>query len=78
MERRDLWRLPDDLTAMGWQWVPQGFPERRPRRYLLRISARKGHAPLVQGRHADCCSPSRRTRGPMLSPWMMSVKSTAP
>jgi hypothetical protein len=22
MERRDLWRLPLDLQAMGWQWVP--------------------------------------------------------
>jgi hypothetical protein len=30
MERRDLWRLPDDLTAMGWQWVPTESAHMRP------------------------------------------------
>ncbi len=25
MKRRMLWKLPPDLQAMSWQWVPPGF-----------------------------------------------------
>jgi hypothetical protein len=29
MERRDLWRLPPDLQAMGWLWVSPESAEHR-------------------------------------------------